>query len=217
MVLLASPDDHTRRLGQALGGATVVPVPDPSTGAGHHHAPFAWGWKDRLTSWSHDVQRAQAPSSSVVVCAWPPPGEATMVVDLAENQWEQMEANFARWIVALQLAANLCRSGGAVVLVTEQPCALDTAGSGMQTALSQGLVAFTRSLAAALGADGVRVNTVTTTLWSAPEDPKGSPPYLASFPGTIEHDVAGAVRLLLDPRACGITGWVLPADQGRTW
>ena len=70
----------------------------------------------------------------------------------------------------------------------------------------------------------MRVNLVTTPARTAPggpSDPDGRvvapPPPLDRYPGTIEDDVAGAVRMLLGPGAVGLTGTVLHADSGRSW
>jgi hypothetical protein len=38
---------------------------------------------------------------------------------------------------------------------------------------------------------------------------------LPSFPGRVDREVAGAVRLLLSPDAVGITGSTLAATGGR--
>ena len=43
-----------------------------------------------------------------------------------------------------------------------------------------------------------------------------SPP-LASFPGSLERDVVGAVRVLLSDEVAGLTGQVVHADAGRSW
>ncbi len=128
-----------------------------------------------------------------------------------------MEIALARWTTALQLAGELCRDGGAIVLVTELPCALDAAGLVPLVSLSQGLIAFTRSIASAEGGRDVRANSVTTQLWSTPLEITGSAPFLPSYPGGIEREVAGAVRMLLSSDASGVSGCVLPADGGRTW
>jgi NAD(P)-dependent dehydrogenase (short-subunit alcohol dehydrogenase family) len=76
-------------------------------------------------------------------------------------------------------------------------------------------VNLVRSLAAIEGARGVRVNAVMTEVHTAPATPLGAAPALATFPGRIEVEVAGAVRLLLSTDAAGITGTALAADCGR--
>jgi hypothetical protein len=40
---------------------------------------------------------------------------------------------------------------------------------------------------------------------------------LASFPGTVEHEVAAAARMLLGGGVLGVTGAVVHADGGRSW
>ena len=67
------------------------------------------------------------------------------------------------------------------------------------------------------GARGVRANVVGTEIATAPELLLGLAPPLPSFPGTVDQQVAGAVRLLLSPDASGITGTLVRADSGRAW
>ncbi len=49
----------------------------------------------------------------------------------------------------------------------------------------------------------------------AASDLPGSPPPLATFPGTVGDEVAGAVRMLLSDDAAGVTGTVVSRD-GRS-
>jgi hypothetical protein len=42
-------------------------------------------------------------------------------------------------------------------------------------------------------------------------------PPLAAFPGSVLLEAVGAVRLLLEPDALGLTGTVVHADCGRSW
>jgi NAD(P)-dependent dehydrogenase (short-subunit alcohol dehydrogenase family) len=81
--------------------------------------------------------------------------------------------------------------------------------------VADGLIALVRSLAASEGPRRVRVNAVTTELFTAPDVLTGAPPPLASFPGRIDVEVAGAVRMLLSPDSLGVTGTVVRAAGGR--
>ena len=65
--------------------------------------------------------------------------------------------------------------------------------------VAEGLLTLVRSLAAREGGRQVRVNAVTTELFTAPAVLAGSPPPLASFPGRVDVEVAGAVRMLGSP------------------
>jgi NAD(P)-dependent dehydrogenase (short-subunit alcohol dehydrogenase family) len=167
-------------------------------------------WRQRTVS--------DAPSAQVVVALWSelPPRE-TPLTDLDAEAWEtRAEAPLLAWSVALSAAAARCADGGAVVGVIEAPAALDAAGFGPEVGLAAAVRALARSLAASEGARGVRVNTVTTPARLGVETPIPAPP-LASFPGSVEREVAGAVRLLLSADAAGLTGCTLAADCGRAW
>ena len=154
----------------------------------------------------------------IVVALWseiPPRAEPLTQLDAAA--WEtRAEAPLLAWSVALGAAASRCADGGAVVGVIEAPAALDAAGFAPEVGLALAVRALARSLAASEGARGVRVNIVTTQarLGVVPVAP--APP-LASFPGKVEREVAGAVRLLLSADAAGLTGCTLAADSGRSW
>jgi NAD(P)-dependent dehydrogenase (short-subunit alcohol dehydrogenase family) len=142
--------------------------------------------------------------------AWAPLGE----VDL-DGWMARCEVPLARWWAAMGVAARRCADGGAIVAVVEAPPPIDSAGWAPAAAVADAAENMIRSLAHAEGARGVRANTVTTPvrLQHAPlVDPQ---PPLANFPGTIAGEVAGAVRLLLDGDAAGVTASVVHADSGR--
>lgn len=171
-----------------------------------------------LETWRRRCASA-APCAQIVVALWseiPPRGD-TPLTDLDADMWEtRAEAPLIAWSVALAAAASRCADGGAVVGVIEAPAALDAAGFAPEVGLAVAVRALARSLAASEGARGVRVNTVTTQARLGVEPLAPAPP-LASFPGRVEREVAGAVRLLLSPDAAGITGGTLAADSGRAW
>jgi hypothetical protein len=202
-LILGTDVASVRALAAALGGR-LESVP----AAGGDAALEAW--RQRSAS--------AARCERIVVALWSEtPPRATSLVELDAEAWEtRAEAPLLAWSVALAAAASRCADGGAVVGVVEAPAALDAAGFAPEVGLAVAVRALARSLAASEGARGVRVNTVTTParLGLAPVVP--APP-LASFPGTVEREVAGAVRLLLSAEAAGLTGSTLAADSGRAW
>ena len=101
--------------------------------------------------------------------------------------------------------------------MVERPVSLDAEGRAPFVAVAEGVITFARSLALGEGPRGVRINTVSTEVATAPARLFGSPPPLASFPGRAEREVAGAVRMLLSADAAGVTGSVVRADCGRAW
>jgi NAD(P)-dependent dehydrogenase (short-subunit alcohol dehydrogenase family) len=156
--------------------------------------------------------------SLVVLCTWSAPCAAAHALDIADDAFRiDVERPLARWILGLARLVRWCTDGGSVVVVVERPAGLDTPGRSAQTMLAEGLIAYARSLAHSEGARGVRVNTVTTALHTAPDVLLGQRPPLATFPGRVDVEIAGAVRMLLGSDACGVTGAMLHADCGRSW
>ncbi|HVN36943.1 MAG TPA: hypothetical protein VMW19_02060 [Myxococcota bacterium] len=177
----------------------------------------AEGGDAALEAWRRRSASA-ARCEQIVVALWSEiPPRAEPLTDVEAGAWEmRAEAPLLAWSVALAAAASRCADGGAVVGVVEAPAALDAAGFAPEVGLAAAVRALARSLAASEGARGVRVNTVTTPTRLGVRPVAPAPP-LASFPGRIDLEVAGAVRLLLSADAAGLTGCTLAADSGRTW
>lgn len=210
-VLLGSATAEVAELASALAAQHVV-VPDVPS------ADDSWSWAAALESWRRQAAH-EPPVSRVVVAVWADDlGEPVGLAEMAFGEWlQRAEVGFARWFAALGVAAARCRDGGAIVAVVERSAPLDCAGRAAETGVADGVDAVCRSLARAEGARGVRVNTVTTPLRTTRPPVVDPPPALATFPGRIEPEVAGAVRLLLDADATGVTGTVVHADCGRSW
>ena len=154
----------------------------------------------------------------MVLCTWPASSLTEPAVAIAADAWtHHVEWPIACWAAALVGAVARCADGGSVVVVAVVPAALDVTGHLAHVVVGEAITALARSLALAEGRRGVRVNVVSTQLHTAPARPMGSPPPLAGFPGRAGIEVAGAVRLLLDDDAGGITGTVVRADSGRAW
>jgi hypothetical protein len=212
-LFLGAPADDTRALARALG-ATLEAL--PATAAVGRDGGAGWDWAEDLDSWRTDA-KAGATVDRVVVCLWAPRA-ARPLLDTEPDAWiAEAEWGIAQGYAALDVACARCRDGGAVVAVVERPAALDAVGHATTIAVADGMLALVRSLASAHGGRGVRVNVVTTELSTAPPVLLGAAPPLASFPGRAEHEVAGAVRLLLSADAAGVTGTALRADCGRAW
>ncbi len=161
---------------------------------------------------------ASEPLDAVVLCTWPASCLTEPAEGIASDAWTRhVEWPIACWAATLIGAVGRCADGGSVVVVAELPAALDVTGHLAHVVVGEAVTALARSLALAEGRRGVRVNVVSTQLHSAPARPMGSPPPLAGFPGRAHIEVAGAVRLLLDDDAAGVTGTVVRADSGRAW
>jgi NAD(P)-dependent dehydrogenase (short-subunit alcohol dehydrogenase family) len=201
-LVLGDESDAARACARALAGEWA-PVPARA---------------DALEAWREQALRG-APRSRVVVSLLPEPASAARpLLACADSDWSaRAEDAIARWVFALGVAAARCVDGGAIVAVVERPAPLDCAGFAPEAAAADAACALVRSLARSEGPRGVRVNAVATSARLAPASPVAPPPALASFPGAIEREVAGAVRMLLADDASGVTGQVIAADCGRTW
>lgn len=202
-VLLGADIPAVRSLGDALG-AELAALPED-------------GSDEALEAWRSAVAAGPAVSRLVVV-PWPETQVAAGVDDLDPTSWEsRAERPLAAWVAALGAAVARCAGGGTVVAVVERPSPLDCAGWAPESAVADAVEALVRSLGRSEGPRAVRVNAVTTPHRFVTGDVVQPPPPLTTFPGTVEREVAGAVRLLLADDADGLTGTVVHADQGRSW
>lgn len=203
MLVLGTPVDAVRALADGLG-AELVEIP---LGAAD----------DALEAWRDEVGAGPA-VDRVVVAPWLEAPAAGAVDDLTPSTWAtRCEEPLATWVLAMGAAALRVADGGAVVAVVERPAPLDSGGWAPESAIADAVEALTRSLARAEGPRGVRVHAVTTPVRLTTGPVVQPPPPLASFPGTIDGDVVGAVRALLSEDAAGLTGQVVHADAGRSW
>jgi hypothetical protein len=134
-----------------------------------------------------------------------------------ESWYHRAEKPLMHWMVALGGAALLCRDGGSIVAVTDDPTPLDASGFAAEAAVGQAVAALVRSLALSEGKRGVRTNGVLTPSRLIKQPPVAPAPPLGGFPGTLGEDVLSSVRLLLSADAAYLTGHCLPADRGRSW
>jgi NAD(P)-dependent dehydrogenase (short-subunit alcohol dehydrogenase family) len=211
VLLLGSATAAVSGLAAALP-AELVAVPEVAGGG------VDWAWADELEDWRREASGG-AVAERVVVAVWPedlgPPGE---LADAPLDEWiARAEVGFARWFAALGVAARRCPDGGAIVAVVERPAPLDCAGWAPETGGADAVEAMVRSLARSEGPRGVRVNAVTTPLRSTRWPVVDPAPSLATFPGRVDQEIAGAVRLLLGGDAAGVTGTIVHADCGRSW
>ncbi|QXC59542.1 hypothetical protein KSP35_14235 [Aquihabitans sp. G128] len=213
-LLLGTDAQPVRDLARALGAELVV-VPDVDGAPGHDGTD--WAWADALEAWRTEAAAGPA-TGAVVVAAWTGDlGAPTPLDDLDLGGWvARHEVAFGRWFAALGVAAARCGDHGAIVAVVDKAAPLDCAGRAAETGVADAVEALARSLARSEGPRGVRVNTVTTPVrLTSPPVVLPAPP-LATFPGTIAVEVAGAVRTLLGRDAVGITATTVHADSGRT-
>jgi hypothetical protein len=214
-LLIGTPLPTTSELAEALD-AELLPVPALSLGAAAVVAEgLEWGWAAQLDEWRSSHSHGPA-VDRIVVAPWDPDVAWSPLDDVDLDGWmARCEVPLARWWAAMGVAARRCADGGAIVAVVEAPPPIDSSGWAPAAAVAEAAENMVRSLAHAEGHRGVRANTVTTPVrlqHSPLVDPQ---PPLANFPGTIAGEVAGAVRLLLDGDAAGVTAGVVHADSGR--
>lgn len=208
-LLIGSDTADVRRFAAALD-AELLALPAESN-AGD------WRWAPALEDWRAAAARGTQ-VERIAVAVWSRVLAADRATNLDAARWEaRTEQPLARWAVALGCAAARCADGGSVVAVVDGPTPLECAGWAPETAVAEGARALSRSLALSEGARGVRVNTVSTPARFPLGELVHPAPPLATFPGTLDREVAGAVRLLHSPDACGITGSIVHADAGRAW
>ncbi len=155
--------------------------------------------------------------SRVIVSVWNAAPTQGVLVEQEHDAWlRRFEHPYLLWNLALGAAARRCHEGGAIVALVQTPAALDAAGWTPEMSIADGVVALLRSLAASEGSRGIRANAVTTPIPLVGKTVIAPPPPLDAFPGRLDEEVAGALRLLLSPDACGVTGRVVAADGGRS-
>ena len=199
-----------RALANALGAEIVAPPELPAADG------WKWTFADEIDRFA-EMLDARPSAGQVVVCTWAPRYESRSLVETHEGDWmSEVERAMALWYAAIPAVAERCADGGAIVTVIERPPAIDSAGHAGTTAVAEGLLALTRSVALVHGRRGVRANAVGSAIATAPEALLGHAPALATYPGTAGREIAGAVRMLLSSDACGVTGTIVQADGGRS-
>lgn len=152
----------------------------------------------------------------VVVAVWHAQVVRSSLVDLEQEEWERRgELPLVAWNVAMGVASRLVRSDGALVAVVEAPAPIDSSGWSPECGIAEAAIVLARSFAQSEGERGVRANAVTTPLRLGGGELAPAPALPDRFPGTLEADVVGAVRMLLSEDAAGVTAGVVHADCGR--
>ncbi len=200
--------EPSRQLRAALGADRLLAVPELEDADQK-------GWRTTLEDWERQSGELGGFSSVVIAC-WDEIDAPAPFVGVAETAWSsQLEQRLITWAVATKVGIARCSDGGAVVVVVERPAAFDAVGRSVLVGVADGVLGLMRSVAVSEGRRAVRVNAVTTELWTAPGELVGPTPALALFPGRIDVEVAGAIRLLLSDDAAGVTGSVVSPDGGR--
>jgi hypothetical protein len=208
-LLIGTDVPDVRRLAAALD-AELVAIPDLGTPGGAWPGAILDAWRDEVA--------AGPAADRIAVAAWTAaPAPATLVDVDADDFAARCEWPFALWFAALGAAVRRAADGAAIVAIVERPPPLDCAGWAPESGISDAVEAFVRSLGRSEGPRNVRVNAVTTPARLIHGAVPSPPPPLASFPGTVEGEVAAAAQMLLGGGVLGVTGTVVHADSGRSW
>jgi NAD(P)-dependent dehydrogenase (short-subunit alcohol dehydrogenase family) len=201
-LLIAQENPCAQRLAEALEAdlETIPPEDDPEKQE---------EWRDGCASRD---QRAR-----IVLFVTGKESTSGTVLDQTESEWQaRFEWPFLFWNLVLGASSRRIADGGSIVALVQTPAALDSAGWVPESSIADGVLALVRSVAASQGGRGVRVNLVTTPVGLVSRPVISPQPPLDCFPGEIEGEVAGAIRLLLSEDARGLTGRLLSADGGRS-
>ncbi|MFK7894989.1 MAG: hypothetical protein AB8G23_04085 [Myxococcota bacterium] len=206
ILVLGSDCDAIRTLTSALAREAEIDFePLPPLGA-----------TDTFESWRNKTG-LEAPQSRIVVAPWNDAPQKGALMELGGEQWRaRFEAPFLLWNFALGAAARRVADGGSIVGLVQNAAALDAPGWTPEFAVADGALSLIRSVASSQGARGVRANLVSSPIGLVTSDVILPKPPLDLFPGSLEEEVAGSIRLLLSKDAKGLTGRLLPADGGRS-
>jgi NAD(P)-dependent dehydrogenase (short-subunit alcohol dehydrogenase family) len=114
------------------------------------------------------------------------------------------------------------RGSGSIVLTATTDALIGCAGLDAYTAAKGGVVALTRSFAAGVAPDGVRVNAICPSFvssepqqeWLDDDASRATIDSLHLLPIPSPEEIAPMVTLLLSDEARAVTGSVIPIDSG---
>lgn len=151
--------------------------------------------------------------------------EDRCIVDLPEAVWDEMQrvALTGAFLCAKYAAiAMRTRKRGSIVLTATVDALIGQANLDAYTAAKGGVVAMTRSMAAGLARDGIRVNTLcpgfvateSQMAWLGDETARRSIEQLHLLPLPTPEDIAPFALFLASDEARCVTGGIFPVDAG---
>jgi len=152
------------------------------------------------------------------------PVQGSLLSDTERQEWERiLTVNLAAPIALTQGLAPALQSGGSVVFFGSATILKGLPRYSVYIASKAGIVGFSRSIAAELGARAITVNTVSPGLTdTAMNDNVPAAQIEFNIAGraikrtALPSDIVGAVRFLLSASSRFITGQMLVIDGGAT-
>jgi NAD(P)-dependent dehydrogenase (short-subunit alcohol dehydrogenase family) len=151
--------------------------------------------------------------------------EDRCIVDLPERVWDAMQriALTGAFLCAKYAAiAMRAHRAGSIVLTATVDALIGQADLDAYTAAKGGVVAMTRSMAAGLARDGIRVNTLCPGFvasegqkaWLDDEKARRAIEQMHLLPVPTPEDIAPFALFLASDEARCVTGGVFPVDAG---
>jgi NAD(P)-dependent dehydrogenase (short-subunit alcohol dehydrogenase family) len=147
------------------------------------------------------------------------------LTDLEDDVWDRMLRLVltGTYYCCKHFGRRMVEQGsGSIVLTATTDALIGVAGLDAYTAAKGGVVAVTRSFAAGVAPDGVRVNAICPSFvssepqqeWLEDDDSRATIDSLHLLPIPSPEEIAPMVALLLSDEARAVTGSVIPVDSG---
>lgn len=149
------------------------------------------------------------------------------LTELEDEVWERMLDLFltGTYRVCKHVGRQMLRQGsGSIVLVCTTDALVGVAGLDAYTAAKGGVLALTRSFAAGMAADGVRVNAICPSFvtsepqltWLADDASRETIDRLHLLPIATPEQIAPLAVYLASDESAVVTGSIYPIDSGYT-
>lgn len=151
--------------------------------------------------------------------------EDRRLTELPEETWDKMiQLVLTGTFLCCKYAGRqmVAQGSGSIILTATTDALIGVAGLDSYTAAKGGVVSVTRSLAAGLAPDGVRVNAIapgfvsseSQTPWLTGESIERTMKMLHLFPVSTPEQIAPLALYLASDESAVVTGTIIPVDSG---